>query len=50
MKFAKCGSCGKALPCFSIEWSKLPDDQKCRCPAPVYPAGPLEQLLKLVIR
>lgn len=42
--FAKCQRCGKALACFSIEWSNLPDDQKCRCKQPVPPDSPLELL------
>jgi hypothetical protein len=45
-KFAKCLRCGNALPCFSIEWSNLPDDQKCRCAAPVYPEPPISELLR----
>ena len=41
-KLQKCTVCGKALPCFNIEWSNLPDDQKCKCAkarAVKFPAG-----------
>jgi hypothetical protein len=44
--FSKCRECGKALACFSIEWSNLPDSQKCRCPAPGAPPVPFESFLK----
>ena len=44
--FARCKSCGGALACYSIEWSNLPDSQKCRCANPALPDSPLERLLK----
>jgi hypothetical protein len=37
VKFARCKSCGGALPCYSIEWSNLPDSQKCHCAKPITP-------------
>ena len=39
--FAKCAKCGNALPCFSIEWSSLPDTQKCWCVNPVPSPSPI---------
>ena len=39
-KLQKCTVCGKALPCFNIEWSNLPDDQKCKCAKPGVPSFP----------
>jgi hypothetical protein len=44
--FSLCKRCGKALACFSIEWSNLPDDKKCRCAVPVPPDSPLSVILK----
>ena len=41
-KLQKCTVCGKALPCFNIEWSNLPDDQKCKCAKPGVPSFPFE--------
>lgn len=35
----KCGNCGGALACYCIEWSNLPDSQKCRCASPVATGG-----------
>jgi len=46
----KCGRCGNALPCFSIEWSRLPDDKKCFCASPIYPESPLVVMLKRLFR
>lgn len=48
-EFAKCGRCGKALPCFSSEWSKLPDSKKCRCVHPINPPSPILRLLKWLV-
>jgi hypothetical protein len=38
---AKCGTCGGALPCYSIAWSNLPPAQQCRCAEPVYTVSPI---------
>lgn len=49
-RFTKCLICGKPLAEFSIAWSELPDNEKCRCKNPAYPPGPLEQLLQTLAR
>lgn len=41
-----CGRCHKAVPCFCITFSELPDDQKCRCASPVYPDPPIVTLFR----
>jgi len=40
----KCLNCNKAIPSFSIEWSDLPDDQKCKCAKPGLPSFPFEPI------
>jgi len=44
----KCLKCGKAIPCFSIEWSNLPDDQKCKCERPGVPFPPIDPVSLLL--
>ena len=39
-----CSKCHKALACYSIEWSELPDNMKCKCKAPGYPKAPIDML------
>jgi hypothetical protein len=34
MQVTKCANCGGALACYSIEWSNLPDSEKCLCSNP----------------
>jgi hypothetical protein len=46
VKFARCKACDGALPCYSIEWSNLPDSQKCKCAKPVLPDPPFVAFLK----
>jgi len=45
-RFAKCLRCGGALPCFSIEWSNLHDEDKCACSNPVLPAHPFDEIIR----
>lgn len=46
--FTCCERCGNAIPCFSIEWSELHDEDKCRCPKPIFPESPLSKLFRFV--
>lgn len=50
MSLQKCLSCNGALPCYSIEWSQLPENQKCHCKNPGLPPPPFIKFLEWLFK
>lgn len=44
-----CTNCNHPLPEYSIEWSNLPDNKKCKCKNPGYPSPPIHQIFKAFV-